>query len=221
MPLSVMMYSAMPYGWSGEKSTSNNRTPTELDAESLTVRSDFLNKIRVVTKFDQTKPKQGTEQLGLFSEIAAVTWNKPLNWISIFPLTPLILGISSQWLRKKKTHTWLTQSTAHSCRSDSVCSDSTTFRISSARVIAFVSSRKMPAIESIIITPIERVSISVGRRFSMHSINCFYLESRFVGKWSYIVNGKWSSVLIAKDDVNPTTSLSCSMKMLSIQLVMP
>lgn len=72
-PFSVIMYSAVSYGWSGEKATSNVRTPNELDAASLTVRSDFRNIIRVVTKFDQARPRQGTVQLGLFAEIAAVT----------------------------------------------------------------------------------------------------------------------------------------------------
>lgn len=52
------------------------RTPIEFDGLLLTVRSDFRNTIRVVTKFDHARPKHGIEPFDLLVDIAAVTCNK-------------------------------------------------------------------------------------------------------------------------------------------------
>lgn len=64
-------------------------------------------------------------------------------------------------------HTWLTQTTAHSCWSASDCSAKAIFRMLSAREIASISSRKTPATESITINPTERCTINRFNRLQM------------------------------------------------------
>lgn len=90
------------------------------------------------------------------------TW-KRANDIRIFQMRVLIENVRKWHI----IHTWLTQTTAHSCWSASDCSAKAIFRMLSAREIASISSRKTPATESITINPTERCTINRFNRLQM------------------------------------------------------